>query len=319
MSKIEELAKNHHLMPYMVERYITLYGLKEAERLIHGFNVQIKASLRCNTTKIKPKVLSKRLHQKGILHYPLSEPPYGYEVTRTPVSLGATTEYLLGFYYLQAKASMLPVYVMDPRPGETVLDMAAAPGGKATQIAQHMNNKGVLILAEIDRRRIPSLQSNLNRCGVKNSIIFRIDGREIQQLDIKYDRVLLDAPCTGEGLIPLDKTRRYSRSQGDIKHLSLLQKQLIDTAARTLKPGGTLIYSTCSLAPEENEYVIDYLLRKHPKLHLIDTKLKTGNPGMKKAFNREFYKGMEKTRRFYPHIDGTIGFFIAKIHHEGDD
>ena len=83
MSNIKELAKNHNLMPYMVERYITLYGLKEAKRLIHGFDTQIKPSLRCNTTKIKPNTLSKRLHQKGIQHHPLAEPPYGYEVTRT--------------------------------------------------------------------------------------------------------------------------------------------------------------------------------------------------------------------------------------------
>ena len=129
----------------------------------------------------------------------------------------------------------------------------------------------------------------------------------------KFDRILLDAPCSGEGLLAKDPDRRTKKDLTDIRKYSLLQTQLLDKAISLLKPEGVLVYSTCTFSPEENEQQIDLLIRRYPRLQIISTGLTIGSSGLTQAFDSQFLQEMIHTRRLYPHIDNTIGFFIAKI------
>ena len=157
-----------------------------------------------------------------------------------------------------------------------------------------------------------SLRSNLARCGVRNVINIRIDSRKFPETNIKADRILLDAPCTGEGLMAVDKKRRTTKNSEDIQRLSQLQKELFESALKCLKKNGSLIYSTCSTAPEENEEIIDWALTKFP-IEILDTGLNSYEEGLIHAFDKEYDSTLKKARRLYPHLHGTEGFFICKV------
>jgi NOL1/NOP2/sun family putative RNA methylase len=191
-----------------------------------------------------------------------------------------------------------------------VIDMAASPGGKTTQLARMMDNKGLLIAIEVEIARLAGLRSNLGRCGVMNAALFHMDAREIRRLEVKANKILLDAPCTGEGVIAKDRTRKTSRGEEDIQFCSALQEELIDAACGCLKPGGVLVYSTCSYAPEENERIVDYAIKKYGmKVEPIPY----GEPGLDSFGDMRFDPQVKNARRMYPHIHGTSGFFVARL------
>ena len=310
---VEELAERYNYRKYMVKRYLEMFGKEETVKLLEANEQKLIPSLRCNTLRIDEEDFVTLFTKKRFVLEKISGISYGYRVLKTPFPLGATNEYLLGFYFLQSEASMIPVQVLDPKPGEMIIDLAAAPGGKTTQIAQFMKNKGVIVAIDINRKRIKSLRSNLSRCGVYNSLIIRMDGRQISDLCLQADKVLLDAPCTGEGLISRDPTRKTSRELKDILYVAELQKSLIDAALACLKPGGSLVYSTCAMAPEENEFVIDHAL-KNEDIHVKKMDFNRGSPAFTGViFGETLHPSIKEARRLYPHKDGTEGFFICKL------
>ena len=312
-NNLEELAEKYGYQPYMIKRYLVLFGKEGTIEFLEANEKRLMPSLRCNTLRISEEDFVTLFTKKGFFFEKISGISYGYRVFKTPFPLGATNEYLLGFYFLQSEASMMPVQVLDPKPGEIILDLAAAPGAKTTQIAQLMKNKGVIIAIDINRRRIKSLRSNLSRCGVYNTLIIRMDGRQISDLGLQADKVLLDAPCTGEGLIPRDPTRKTSRELKDILYVAELQKSLMDAALACLKPGGSLVYSTCAIAPEENEFVIDHAL-KNEDIHVKKMDFNRGSPAFTDViFGETLHPSIKEARRLYPHKDGTEGFFICKL------
>lgn len=236
------------------------------------------------------------------------------KTTRTKLpSIGSTFEYLKGFYYIQDLSSCVAVSEMDISPSAEamILDMAAAPGGKTTHIAQKMNNLGTIVACESNPTRLPSLVFNLSRCGVKNTAVLKMKSDEVDNLGLKFDRVLLDAPCTCEGVILKDKSRKKSRNINDLKICSEKQRRMIHSGFKVLKPDGIMIYSTCSFAPEENEMIIQYLLDKFTNA-MIEP-LNYGSSGLTKFHDVTFSDKMNLTKRFYPHHHDTNGFFIAKI------
>jgi NOL1/NOP2/sun family putative RNA methylase len=235
---------------------------------------------------------------------------YGY-FYEADFSLGSTPEYLQGFYYLQEAASQIPVQVLDPKENEVVLDMAASPGSKTTQMAQLMNNKGVIVALDNDRRRLESLQNNLERLSVTNTILLKKDARFADDFNFKFDKILLDAPCSGNFCIEKDYFSK--RSINDLFQKSKVQKELLEAGLRCLKSKGVLVYSTCSLEPEEDEMVIDLILKAHSDIHLEDTGLTVGEEGKTKVFDKELDQSLSLTRKFWPHKTGTEGFFIAKL------
>jgi 16S rRNA C967 or C1407 C5-methylase (RsmB/RsmF family) len=174
-----------------------------------------------------------------------------------------------------------------------------------------MENTGLIIALEPSVRRARAMSFNLARCGVFNTCILRTDGIHTEKLQMKFDRVLLDAPCSCEGVIAKDATRKTSHTPEDVDYCSARQDKLIEAAAMVVKPGGVLVYSTCSFAPEENEIVVDRLLQKLG--NVVIEPLKYGSNGLARFGKMTFDSQLKNTRRFYPHIHDTTGFFIAKL------
>ena len=297
----------------MIERYINFLGLDNTLKLLEANERPLTSAIRVNTLKIQPGELRNRLENKGFELQTIEWISYGFEVLKETYNLGSLHEYLQGYFYLQNVASMLPAIILDPKPGETVIDMCAAPGGKATHMAQIMNNKGSLILIERNSKRIPALEINLRRMGVLNSILLNLDAINLQKLNIEADGILLDAPCTGEGLIRQDKSRKKSKTQKDIEKLAGIQKKLLNSGLKVLKPGGTLLYSTCSIAPEENEFVINDVLQDRLEYSIIPLNNRYGVSGLTRVLGKVLRKDLKLSQRLYPHIHNTIGFFICLI------
>ncbi len=307
----EPLAQKYGYREFMVERYLALFGA-DTEQFLKGNDVAIPKTIRVNTLAASPQDVASRLQAKGMKLKAVSGLPYAFHVLESPVPVGATTEYLLGYYMLQSPASMWAIEVLNPQPGQLVIDMCAAPGGKTTLIAQLMKNQGALLATDISRDRIRSLRSNLSRLRVENTLAIRMDAARLSGIGIQADAILLDAPCTGEGLIPVDPSRKQSRSAEDFTILAKVQKKLILAASQLLRVGGVLVYSTCSFAPEENEEIIDFALRQCP-VRIVDTELPAGDPGFTEVFGRQFDNSLYRARRFYPYKHQMEGFFICKM------
>jgi len=241
----------------------------------------------------------------------------GLQVFESSVPIGATPEYLAGHYMLQAASSFLPVIALAPQPNERVLDMASAPGGKTTHIAALMENTGVVFANDANKARTKSLTANVHRLGCKNVVVCSYDGREFPKVMGGFDRVLLDAPCSGTGVISKDSSVKVNKSERDFTLLSHLQKQLILCAIDSVNPesknGGYIVYSTCSVTVDENESVVDYALRKRPNVKLVSTGLEFGREGFTKYRGKTFNSSLSLTRRFYPHVHNMDGFFVAKF------
>lgn len=307
-----KLARRYGYLPYMIERYAEIFG-EELIDFLEACEKPPPKSIRCNTLRIDCSLLVERLEAKGFRLSKIPWAPHGFWVEGGSVSLGATEEYLLGYYYIQGAASMLPAYILDPQPGETVLDMAAAPGGKTTQLAQLMGDTGVILAVDVSRGRVRALRSHLNRMGVTNTIVVRTDARRLAAMGPTFDRVLLDAPCTGEGVIPLDPSRKRSRTLKDIFQMARLQEELLEAAALLARPGGHIVYTTCSIAPEENEYVVSRVLERHPELTVVEPKVEVGLPGITSFRGVRFDPRVSRCRRLYPHKHGAEGFVICLL------
>ncbi|MHA1129348.1 MAG: NOL1/NOP2/sun family putative RNA methylase [Candidatus Helarchaeota archaeon] len=310
---IKDLASKYKYRPYMVERYLTIFGSNQIKAFLEGNEQKILPSIKVNTLKITSDALSNRLTEKGFMLEPVPFVSDAYFVKKTPFSLGATTEYLLGYYYLQGAASMLPVDLLNPSPKDLVVDMCAAPGGKTIQLAQYMENEGVIIALDLSRERMKSLRSNLSRCGIHNTLTIRMDAARLADLHLTdITKILLDAPCSGSGLISTDPSRKQSRSYDDVRFCSSIQMKLIRAAVNCLVEGGELIYSTCSIEPEENEFIIDAILKQRP-LEIVDLEIPFGESGLINIFGRELSEELKKAKRFYPFLHKTVGFFVCKL------
>lgn len=274
----------------------------------------IRKSIRVNTLKTTIANIKNKLKDT----YTLTEIPwykYGFFIEKKKdLAIGNTVQHSLGQIYVQEAVSMIPPIILDPKPGDIVLDMCASPGSKTTQLAQIMQNKGLLIANDIKGDRISALGMNVQRCGLTNCIITQMHGQQFGKKGIQFDKILVDAPCSATGAIRKSFKTIEMWNPGMIKRLSNTQKQLIDTAFRLLKPNGTMVYSTCSVEPEENEEVVDFLINKYPDAKVEDIKLniKRGDP-ITQLDNKTYSEEVKKTLRIWPQDNDTEGFFITKI------
>jgi ribosomal RNA methyltransferase Nop2 len=276
--------------------------------------------LRTNTLRTNRRTLAQALINRGVVLEPVGKwSKVGLQVFESAVPLGATPEYLAGHYILQAASSFLPVMALAPQPNERVLDMAAAPGGKTTYISALMRNTGAVFANDSNRQRAKGLIGNIHRLGCKNTIVCNYDAQKaFPKILGGFDRVLLDAPCSGTGVIGKDPSVKTSKNERDFLALPHMQKQLllaaVDSVDHTSKTGGYIVYSTCSVTVEENEGVVQYVLRKRPNVRLVDTGLGTfGSEGFKKYMNKRFDDKMNLTRRYFPHRENVDGFFVCKL------
>ncbi len=295
----------------LLERLKTLWP-DEYEEILSYAARPLPDAIRVNTLKISVK---KFLQITELELEKVSWYRYAF-IVKNQVTLGNTLEHVLGYVYSQSLASMLPVLAMKPRKNEKILDLCAAPGSKTTQIAQHMQNTGVIVANDIHYKRLKALASNLQRCGVMNTLVIQKRGEKLYKLtNEKFDKVLVDAPCSGEGTVRKDESAWNNWSHGKVSYFSKLQKKLIVSAFNMLKPDGILLYSTCTLAPEENEGVIDYLLNKFEnarleKIRINGVKLR---PGIVEFGKLRFSEEVKKcVRVLFQDLDSE-GFFLAKI------
>jgi NOL1/NOP2/sun family putative RNA methylase len=300
------LANKYGYNEWLVGRF--LQYVPDIERFLQKMEQAPAQYIRINTLKTSRNELERRLLSKG---FELRETvlPEVLQVVRAPMTAGATNEYLLGYYYIQDLSSCIAVDALDAHEGQLILDMAAAPGGKTTHIAQRMQNTGSIVALEPNPKRLRSMSFNLDRLGVANTCILNTSALSATGLG-KFDRVLLDAPCSCEGVIAKDKTRKTSHSPEDVDYCASRQELLLDAAIGFCKSGGIIVYSTCSFAPEENEAIVDRAIRKfgvsiEPILY--------GTEALSRFGDNEYEKNVQNARRFYPHIDNTTGFFIARI------
>lgn len=286
---------------------------------------ELPKSIRCNTLKISPKELKQRLENRG---WQIKQPYKNFpeimliENKLLPGELGKSEEHLLGYYYVQETASMMPIIALKPQPEDLILDLCAAPGSKTTQTSVMMQNKGTIIANDINLGRISILASNLEKIGCSNVLVSRHDGiqlcKKLKKLGMKFDRILVDVPCSGEGNIRSNPSTFKIWNIKAVQKLSRLQKKLAETALEILKPGGEMLYSTCTHSPEENELVIQYLLDKHKKdknkieILPISLPLKT-RPGITKWQSQKLDKQINSACRIYPQDNNTEGFFLCKI------
>jgi len=290
-----------------VERY---EKIDDSDEFYKYMAKPLRPSIRVNTLKARVEDVVESLSERFELE-PISWCEEGFFINTEDV--GSTIEHQLGLIFSQEASSMIPAVVLDPKPNMLVLDMAAAPGGKTTQIAQYMKNEGCIIANDVKVDRLNILISNLQRCGVLIARVTMKDGRFFRRFKDKFDRVLLDAPCSNVGMIR--KNFKYLKMWRlkDVISLSRLQKELIMAGYQALKPGGILVYATCTLDPLENEEVINHLIMNtDAEIMEIDLPVKRTKPILK--FEDKEYDGeIKKCLRIHPQDNDTEGFFIAKI------
>ena len=312
------LAAYYGYSEFMIEMIYHLFPVSELVEFLEASDVPRPITIRTNTLKTKRRDLAQALINRGVNVDPLDKwSKVGLQVFDSPVPIGATPEYLAGHYMLQAAASFLPVISLDPKEHERVLDMCAAPGGKTTYIAQLMKNTGCLFSNDVNKDRMKATAANIHRMGIKNTVVSLLDGRSFPEVIGGFDRVLVDAPCSGTGVISKDASVKTSKTEQDFKLLSHLQKELIlaaiDSIDANSKTGGVLVYSTCSVSVEENEEIVTYALKRRPNVKLVETGLEFGTSGFTAYRGRRYPKELALTKRYYPHTHNLDGFYVAKF------
>lgn len=303
---------------HLAEKFWNLFSPQEALAFFDANETPRPLVLRTNTLRTHRRDLAHSLINRGVTLEPIGKwSKIGLQVFESQVPLGATPEYLAGHYILQAASSFLPVMALAPQEGERCLDMAAAPGGKTTHMAALMRNTGCIFANDANKDRAKALIGNIYRLGVKNTIVCNYSALEFPKVMGGFDRVLLDAPCSGTGVIAKDPSVKTNKTEADFLRLPHLQKQLllaaIDSVDHASKTGGYIVYSTCSVMVEENEQVVQYVLNKRPNVKLVSTGLIFGKEGFTSIRGKSFHPSMKETRRYYPHAYNVDGFFVAKI------
>ncbi|MDN5348357.1 MAG: rRNA (cytosine967-C5)-methyltransferase [Clostridia bacterium] len=293
---------------WLVEKWLSLYGLEETLALCEADNRPAPLTLRTNTLKISRQELSRLLAAAGWRVEPAFYAPEGLVVENLE-GLEEGPAFEQGYFYLQDEASMLVAHALGVRPGVTVIEACAAPGGKTTHLAQLMQNRGRIIAVDASASRLKLIEENCRRLGVTCVETIEADARTLgEKFACQADFLLVDAPCSGLGVLRRRPDARWRKEPTQLKDLPKLQIEILEGVLPCLKPGGILLYSTCSMAPEENSEVIKALLNAHPQLQLQD--LRPFLPNLPADLQQEAACGQVQ---FYPHRHGLDGFFFARL------
>jgi 25S rRNA (cytosine2870-C5)-methyltransferase len=321
---LDDICTYYGYTPYLAEKLMSLFTPMEAFAFFEANEIPRPVVIRTNTLRTNRRTLAQALINRGVVLQPVGKwSKVGLQVFESAVPLGATPEYLAGHYILQAASSFLPVMALAPQENERVLDMASAPGGKTTYISALMRNTGIVVANDASKVRTKGLIGNIHRLGCKNTIVCNYNGQEAFPKTLGgFDRVLLDAPCTGTGVISKDPSVKTNKTERDFLAIPHMQRQLllaaIDSTDHHSKTGGYIVYSTCSVTVEENEQVVQYVLRKRPNVKIVDTGLGSfGSEGFTSYMGKKFDEKMTLTRRYFPHRENVDGFFVCKLKKTG--
>eukprot|EP00759_Apiculatamorpha_spiralis_P005094 PhF_6_TR13025/c0_g1_i1/m.20657/K14835/NOP2; 25S rRNA (cytosine2870-C5)-methyltransferase len=311
---MKDLGRLYDYNEFLLTKLFDMLPPEEVVELIEANEKDRPLTLRVNTLKTKRRDLAQALAARGMHVQALEKwSNVGLQVFDSKVAVGATLEYLAGHYMIQSAVSFLPVIALDPQPNENILDLAAAPGGKTTYIAQLMKNTGVLFANDVSAARSKALYANVQRMGCNRVVMTCMDGRKYSKMYRNFfDRVLLDAPCSGTGVISRDKSIKATKTQDDILVCTRMQKEMLLSAIDSCKIGGTIVYSTCSILVEENERVADYALRRRG-VKIVDSGLLFGRPGFEKIRQYRLHPDVTLTRRYFPHLHNMDGFYVCKF------
>jgi 16S rRNA (cytosine1407-C5)-methyltransferase len=306
------------------ERYA---GLTDLVALNDFSNRPLRKSMRVNTLKSSVEFFKTWAEEKKWILEPVPWCPDAFYIDRIDreEALGKDLLHLLGHTYMQEAASMLPVELLQPEPGESILDMSAAPGSKTTQVGAKMKGLGVIVANDVQEKRLWTLKSSLHRCGVHNNIVTKKVGQWFaKHMTERFDRVLCDAPCSAQGTIRKDSDALDYCSMDNIEKMARLQYQLLESAIHCTKVGGRIVYSTCTLTPEENEHVVLQMLERFPEqLEVVDPRELNMAPDgyWDKAIADSILVQKEMLKsdaalpllRLWPQTYDTEGFFCAVL------
>lgn len=289
---------------WLIKRWIELYGEEEATAMAHENNNPAAITMRVNQTKKPIKEVIALLQSEKV------KVSAGKIVDESLLSESGnpanTRVYTKGLITIQDESSMLPAYALDVKPGMRVLDMCAAPGGKTTHIAELMNDEGEVIAYDVHKHKIKLIKDNARRLGLKSIEAKSGDSRKLVEVygESSFDRILVDAPCSGFGVIRRKPEIKYVKKESDIKGLLTIQSELLDEAAKLIKPNGLIVYSTCTVEYKENRGMVEQFLKKHEDMQLIPLPNIAGNE--KLAIEND-------TLQVLPQHFGGDGFFIAAL------
>lgn len=307
----------------VIKEYLTqVYGETAFDRYFSFMQTGYTTTLRVNTVKAQPETVRAHL----LKYYGITVQPHpflenAFQLPEHTPSLAKTFDHIFGNIYIQSTSSMLPPLVLNPQPGERVLDLCAAPGSKTTQMAAMMNNKGTLVANEISADRVKALVFNLERSSIANFATVHGKGEELSKMfEGFFDKILVDAPCSGLGILQRkgdDVSDWWSPES--VLRLQEVQYRLLISAYKMLRPGGTLVYSTCTLTIEENEDVISRIMEKCD-LHPAEIELPVPAVTPFASFNgTDFNQGVTSGKRILPWQANSEGFFVIKLVRGYDD
>ncbi len=301
-NEIERLALETAHPAWLVQRWIEKFGVEETKALCVFNNEPARLSLRTNTLKISRDALLEKLRAADIEAEPSNWAPEGI-LCRFPGALDDIEELRAGLFQVQDESSMQVAHVMAPLAGEFVIDGCSAPGGKTTHLAALMNNQGHIVAADIYPAKLERIRENAGRLGINNIEAVCCDARELgRRYPGQADRLLLDVPCSGLGVLRRRADARWRKKESEIAALPVLQTAILKGAAPAVKAGGILVYSTCTINERENESVVNAFLAEHDNFV----------PEMTGHF-LPLKKRDEKMVQFYPQRDEIDGFFIARL------
>jgi len=299
-----KIALKHSFPKWIIKRWVNDFGFEFAQRLAASLNEHPPLFIRCNRLKCDINELKSILDDEQIEYEDFRIKGFdGFKTClkiKSPKSLLNTEAFSNGYFYVQDPAAAVAAYVVSPLPGETVIDMCSAPGGKSLFMAELMENKGCIHSFDIYEHKIKLIESNAKKYGATIINAKISDATQYNpELCESADRILCDVPCSGLGIIRKKPDIKYSHTDSDVSKLSELSLKILDNASNYLKPGGTLVLSTCTVDKRENEDVCERFLSSHSEF----ARAGFGDDGL----------GENGYKTFYPHIDGTDGFFVAKF------
>lgn len=300
------LALRHHHPRWLTERWLKQLGFADAEALCVFDNQTPPLCIRTNLLRISREALQQRLAREGVEAELSPLAPEGLLLQGAP-SLASLPSFREGLYQVQDESSMVVAHVLGPQPGEVVIDACAAPGGKTTHLAALMQNRGRIFACDVHEHKVALIRENAARLGLHIVEARRLDARQIGQAwRNQADRLLVDAPCSGLGVLRRRADARWRKEAAQIEELSRLQLEILEGCEAALKPGGVLVYSTCTLEAAENQLVVERFLQRHPEFALEDAGALLPVPRRDAVMVQ-----------LWPHRDGTDGFFVCRLRKRG--